>query len=168
MLDPCLWDSPLPCICACFWIIIATTSNQWRKAAAHRGHQQGQAAPKDTRQHHNYCIPQTRWWWGSRAWGHWTQYQNREFSWLSDGFSTDFYRIKSVTTDKVGLPGEAGPGSPMCSNCLLSYPCYCQHKSSCWAHLWDLSAKMPRVGYDWEEFLSFTTADFLGSRHGQL
>lgn len=115
---PILWDSHLPCLCAFFWRITATTSDQWRRAAAHRGHQQGQAASMDTRQYHNYCIPQTRWWWGSRAWGHWTQYQNREFSWLSEGFDRDFYRIKSVTTDNSQVKLAQAAQCVLIASCL--------------------------------------------------
>lgn len=37
--------------------------------------------------------------------------EQRIFSWLSKGLSTVFYRRKPVIIGKVGVPGEAGPGS---------------------------------------------------------
>lgn len=47
--------------------------------------------------------------------------EKRIFSWLSEGLSTVFYRRKPVIIGKVGLPGEAGPGS-LC-NVLLTASC---------------------------------------------
>lgn len=70
------------------------------------------------------------------------------FLWLSEGLSTAFHRINWVILGKVGLLGEAGPGS-LC-NVLLTASCLTHGVTNTGLHAEHacvISWQTPVVGY---------------------